>query len=488
LMWHYGRWNPYQYTLPYDQLYGPLWSLLLGFLTLPFRFLADQGLLRHAFTFALLPLGLLTLLRLLLRAGLDLALGLLCLAMIFGVVRFSGHALVNVKDFPHAMAFLIVSVFMWVRLREICSSQNTPTTRQVLPIVCASLVPFLLRTPLLFHFVGLWGFLLLFILLSRQKFSLRQVCSLLGLPWLILIAAAVLFFPVIWQAGPKPWVHMFIFFNNVYTDGTVRIFGVDYPSQALPRWYSLVWIPIITNPLALVAGIIGLCSLPWRSLPIHKFSLDTRLGQISVSLKFWLTLILVAAWSTVIIKSPRLYDEERHVLFLYPLLALLAGLGLHWLPKTAKYGLASLISAWTLGALLLWGPYSYIYKSPLLGKRNASAFMGDYWGICLNSLLPKLPKILPDLSKEIEIPMAMGVARLQQQRLLQSNVFGVTNFPHLNLADQAKGISYYYILVQRQPYIRLKQLEGKVELKEIYSQTMPPNDEAACVVYEAKRL
>jgi hypothetical protein len=176
------------------------------------------------------------------------------------------------------------------------------------------------------------------------------------------------------------------------------------------------------------------------------------------------------------------------VLFLYPLLALLAGLGLHWLPKTAKYGLASLISAWTLGALLLWGPYSYIYKSPLLGKRNASAFMGDYWGICLNSLLPKLPQILPDLSKEIEIPMAMGVARLQQQRLLQSSVFGVTNFPHLNLTDQATGNSYYYILVQRQPYIRLQQLEGRVELKEIYSQTMPPNDEAACVVYEARHL
>jgi hypothetical protein len=150
--------------------------------------------------------------------------------------------------------------------------------------------------------------------------------------------------------------------------------------------------------------------------------------------------------------------------------------------------LACIIFAWTFAALAMWGNYAYIYKSPLLGKRTAASFMGDYWGLCLNQLVPRLPEVLPDLSKEVEIPMAMNVARQQQERLQSSLFFKDPKWRSVNLVDHAVGREYYYVLVQRQPYLQLKKLEGKVELKEIYRVNMPPNGDPACIVYEAKKI
>lgn len=485
LLSHYGGLAPRDYVLPYDQLYGPLWSFLLGIFSLPFSFLHDPGLLRHSFTLALYPLGLLLAIRLLLRAGVDLATSILSVSLVFGIVRLGGHALLNVKDFPHAIAFLLVSLYLWIRLSERLQTDQAPLRAwEIFCLSAISLVPYFLRTPLLFHFLGLWIFFLLYVLLVKHSLKTKQVVQLLGLPFFYFILLVVALFPVIWQAGPKPWVHMFIFFSQVYTNGSVRIFDTDYPSQALPRWYSFVWIPLIANPAALLAASVGVISLPWRPLECKRFKLQTRLGELEVPLKLWLVLILVGAWSTVVIKSPRLYDEERHILFIYPMFFLLAGLGLQWLPKAIKYSLAGLVVAWSVGALYMWGPYAYIYKSPLLGQRLGSSFMGDYWGVCLNRVIPKLPRMLPDLHKDIEIPMAMGVARLQERRLHNSLVFRHADFPELQLRDESSALSHYYVLINRQSYLRLPAMEEKYQMKELAREIMPPRDEAACIVYE----
>ncbi len=105
-------------------------------------------------------------------------------------------------------------------------------------------------------------------------------------------------------------------------------FGPDGP----PFDYIPVWIGITTPPLALllaVAGVAALCRRAarrprdlWRATP----------------LRFHLLLVLLIVGTIVAVFAARsnIYNEWRHVYFLYAPLAVLAALGLHWLLSCAR--------------------------------------------------------------------------------------------------------------------------------------------------------
>src|SRR5437763_16454867 len=102
-----SRWLVHMYGLPSwwqsDRIdetlkwYGPLWALFLGLASevlLPF--VHDPLWVEQSFNFALWPVGLYAVWRLLARAGVRHSTALLAVALLFGAVRLGGHALVNV--------------------------------------------------------------------------------------------------------------------------------------------------------------------------------------------------------------------------------------------------------------------------------------------------------------------------------------------------------------------------------------------------------
>src|SRR5207245_3011968 len=103
----------------------------------------------------------------------------------------------------------------------------------------------------------------------------------------------------------------------------------------------------------------------------------------------------LAPWGAVLALRPVLYDEERHLLFAMPLLAVSAALGLRALRERAKVGLSCLILASAAHAATSWGKYAYVYKNPLLPRSANEDFMGDYWGAASGAMAQALYDHVP---------------------------------------------------------------------------------------------
>jgi hypothetical protein len=205
---------------------------------------------------------------------------------------------------------------------------------------------------------------------------------------------------------------------------------------------------------------------------------------IEVSLRQWLWLLVLASWAAVLVIRPNLYDEERHLLFLFPTLFLAAALGLEFLPGRARHLLAGALVLFSLWSYVQWGPYSYIYKTPLIGKTRAQGFMGEYWGVCLPGAVSALKGRVPP---ETEVWMIgwFGPMRLQRDRIQNSTLFGDPEWGPYPLQETKPETSpYAAIFINRHGWgmdYGLRDLEsGKATF--VWSSDLPTGKPACLVV------
>jgi hypothetical protein len=395
---------------PVVRWYGPLWEFCLGIATeFFFSFLKDPIRVRHALTFAWFPLSLILVPVLLSRAGVKRSTGVLASSFLFGMIRLGGHAAVNVKDFPFACAFLLVSLYLWILLREgHARSGYTPAGLAGLGFV--ALIPYLLRPPALIHFPLLLLFLSLYYALIGPRWKAAVVPAVLVLAALGVVGAA---FPAIWEDGWRAWLSSFSGFSRFPWTGAVRAFGRVIAPAQMSRSYLFIWIPVILHPLVLIAAAAGLIMTAAGAKDIgHPFPLKTW----NLSLRVWLGVVLALAWGVLLARMPALYDEERHVLFLYPPLLVFAALGLDPVKERYKNLLSAAIVAASLAAYAQWGRYSYVYKSPLVVGSGSERFMGDYWGVCVPLAVRALAGLVPH-GTDVLIDGPQDVAVLESERI-----------------------------------------------------------------------
>ncbi len=467
--------------------YGPLWALFLGLLSeLVLPFLRDPLWVQQSFNFALFPTGLYGVYRLLLRAGEAPSTAGLAVALLLGAIRLGGHALVNVNDFPMAMLSLLVMLYLWNKLREVDGVARTvgrwpARTLALLGIVAVA--PFLVRPPVLVELAILTGF---FFICGRT--------TLRGSRWwyrtelmVIPLLAAALFGSAIW---PSLWEHArklprstaFLGFTRFDWEGQVRYFGHTSLSTHLPRLYPLFWLPVMMSPLAFAAFVLGILRIAVRRerAPL-SLTLPTARRPITITLRRWLALHAALLWLGVLAIHPTLYDEERHLLFLYPPLLVLAALGLADLGETFKRALTVLVVVTSLVSYAGWGRYSYVYKSPLIGDRSANRFMGDYWGVCVPLAVASLQGRVPP-GAEVVVSAPYDAALAEYQRLRDSRLLARAGFGPYQLVSQPSTPSPYFISYNRMGYsdAALQDVrEGRATL--IWQTLMPPGD-PACVI------
>ena len=450
--------------------YAPLWELTLGIFThFIFPSLHDPWWVRHALTFSLWATGLFVSYVLLRRAGVSRSTGVLCTAGLFSIIRFGGHALFNVKDVPGAVAYLLVSLYIWVLLYEGQKKSDDAVypTSTLIALGVVSACPLLFRAPLLLHFVVVlavlslysfacmrkthtlsrvytaiiplisgvlllgflyppfWGqmqddvtnsniiFLILFLFgfvflgvhaifstlkTSRQRRSDFWLLMLLTVGLLcigcIIFADAIATTYASIQATMQKYYLNFSRFQG-WTTGTM-VFGQRYTVNNLPWWYSIGWIPVIAHPVLLLAAGVGLVAAFFGEKRVaHDFPIQTWIGTIHFSLQRWLWIVISLSFAIFITVRPTLYDNERHILFLYPVFFLLGLLGLDFLHKNVKYALAATLVTVSCFSYTAWGRYSYIYTSPLIPEEKRQ-FLGDYWGLCYTDTMRHFTDTLPN--------------------------------------------------------------------------------------------
>jgi hypothetical protein len=394
--------------------YGPWFQILTAFVQ-SFNF-ADAFAVRHALTFlvglggvaALLPIGRLA-------AGPWAGTTAIVLCLITGY--FYGNLFFAPIDVPFmaAMVWATLAILIMVR-KPIPSWRATITTGLLAGLALGT------RTGGLI----LQAYLLLGLTLCAIEFAARNgglrlpfVLALawrygaaLALAWLIAIA--------IW-----PWLQVgnpfeqfriaLVYFGTIPVSFDFQHWGERVFANALPRSYIptqlLARLPLAFLGLLTVAAIATLaaaCRLVFKGVMCWRAKRSVRSVWLSVAQKrailiIWAAVICPLAF--LILQRATLYDGVRHVLFVIPMLAIVAGAGatvfLPWLwrsPVITTMVMAA-IGAYLGGAALtlaILHPLEYVAMNALVGGTSGAygRFELDYWSIAAQPALRRLEERL----------------------------------------------------------------------------------------------
>ena len=175
-------------------------------------------------------------------------------------------------------------------------------------------------------------------------------------------------------------------------DAAMRFQGETVRWPEIPLHYIPTWIAITTPPVVLLLGLVGMaCTL--RDL-IRRPAEALR----NTSLRFRCLLLgcLAVPIAAFILLNANIYNDWRHLYFLYAPMALLAVFGLRWLASagrrrsvhgrwTAVHSFAATGVAATLIEMALIHPYQISYFNLLVDRHTPeylrTQYQLPYWGI-----------------------------------------------------------------------------------------------------------
>ena len=409
----YNRWLQGQYflstkDLPFDTLkwYGPLWEYVLGLVVGLLGGIKDPMWVRHATTFVLFPMTLILTCRAIVTVGESLTTGLLATALLFGFIRFGGHSILNIKDFPFACAYLLVTLYMFVLLsKEIGEPERFAKSLRTLWLLTSlAVVPYLLRAPVIHHIVTLVLIGIFIALFESKGVPTTRRITAAALPLLVGAITVWILWPTLWEAGLSGWVQSFALFSKFGWVGKVHFFGRTVSSTELPWWYTPSWILVGFEPISFIVVVLGNLVFWLREVPRELCAY----GRLSTAVAFrspilWIGLFALAPWLGFAVMRPVFYDEDRHILFAIAPLAVTAAFGLRVLSNRVKVALSATILVSASYGYFEYQQLSYIYKSPLVGNRSNAQFMGDYWGASVGAGAEALYDFVPSGSTVVII-------------------------------------------------------------------------------------
>jgi hypothetical protein len=285
--------------------------------------------------------------------------------------RVFAHAFVNPKDIP-ALTFFAWSVVTLVRVIE------RPTWIRVLLHSLACAVSVSVRTfGLIVPVLTVLHFIVEATPLSRQ--TLRTLC------WQTArySAAVTVCLFAIW---PALWGHPFQMLMGAILDNSSRspsgnLYMGTMTTTQLPWHYLPVWMGI-TIPLLYTACFVVGITVTLRYVITSPVA-AVREQPVPLIALVWLILPVGAQ----IIFHIGIFDEWRHLLFIYPAFLLLSLVGVAWLcgrPSTAvRVGAAAVVLFGTLSpAIWMWqnnGIDEMYFSVP--SRFVVGRFAGDYWNL-----------------------------------------------------------------------------------------------------------
>ena len=317
--------------------------------------------------------------------------GVIALALLATCPLFVGHAFINAKDAPFAvaMAFLLLAL---VRAFEEYPRPGAATIAMV--GIAAGLA---IGTRILGGFGAFYalGALMLIVAIDARRNGPRAAAAGCGrfllrlLPGLLLgYAAMVLVWP--WSAAdPLNPIRALQYFSTFFEQPWDELFGgalikvTQMPRSYLPTLLALK-LPELFVALAL-GGVIGALAGAFR----RGNDPNRRAVLLLVALAAALPIVSVVAM------RPAMYNGVRHFLFVVPPLAVAGGLAGAWLLDVLRA--RGQLATMTAGAVLVIGlalpvvdmarrhPYEYTSFNRLAGGVAGARerYMLDYWGLAL---------------------------------------------------------------------------------------------------------
>lgn len=328
--------------------------------------------MRHLYTYLIYILSLYCLYRLFHNLFGSNILGLTGVLMVYSFGRFFAHSFYNIKDMMFASLFTISLFFA----EKVISSVYEKKWCLYFSIVTAFTVSSRIVGALLAVFI--LTFSIADCIFRKKKLPLASLAILcLAYPIWLLITPASWSDPIRFSIN---CVSTFSDYNLL--EGTKLFGGQLIPNEVTPFDFYLRWM-VLTIPLVYqlfsVIGIIAFLVILFKR------------NQEKVQIKNPLLLMVAGAVLLFtllyqMIRQPTIYNDWRHVFFLYPILILFAVFGLHVIfslfslkLRVAAAALLCLSMIYNFVMIIGNHPYEYNAYNPI-GQSAAVGYEADYWG------------------------------------------------------------------------------------------------------------
>lgn len=341
-----------------------------------------------------------------------IALGLMALSPFF-----LGNALMNPKDIPFCAGFAM-SLYYMIRFFQTISTQMQ--WKIVMGLVLGFTIALGTRAGgiLLIAYFGLFSFIHIISTYGFANFFGNKTLYVSYIKYALIAViggyiGAVLFWP---YALVSPLSHPFKALSEFdkFSIGIRVLFqGVNVMSDKAPWDYAPRSIYQTTPLIVIIGFILGL---------ILSVKMARRFGFLPIFIAFFAAIFPVIY---VIYKDSNMYNQWRHLLFVYPGIIMVASLAYYtlydWLsPKNKIFGYA-IVGILLLGSIMpLWHivdnkALSFIYYNEATGGVKAQFGKNemDYWGMSVKNGIDYLEQqgiISPTMDKQVTIISSMGYA------------------------------------------------------------------------------
>jgi hypothetical protein len=301
--------------------------------------------------------------------------GVLAMVLLAATPRYFADSMNNPKDLPFA-AMTVVALFYFSKVSPAWPYVSWPTA---IKITVALALALNIRAGALLY-LAYFGWLLAALIVAERNFDWRKLADTGGRLAAVSVGTLLLG-TAIWpwaQGGPlvRP-IEALIGFANYDWSGMVLFEGRNIVATRLPWEYAPWWFLISTPPVVLAGAAL--------SIPLSR-----RRVWLFPALALWVVAALPIVM--VIARGSTLYDGVRHLLFVVPVLAILAAAGWSALlrQRPAWVGIAAgLLLAAGLAEPIVFQlrahPNQGVYFNALVGGPRGALgkYDLDYWGNCM---------------------------------------------------------------------------------------------------------
>jgi hypothetical protein len=352
--------------------------------------------------------------------------------------RIWAHSFFNTKDMPFLgtmiLVFLAVHMafqkrsYLWFLLLGFISGY-------ALSIRILGIVP-----------IGLITFFLVVDIISavKTKGDVRRQVGFLFSFWAVMLATAMAFWPILWGNPFANFINVYKAFSHFRWQSYLMFDGKLTYSLELPWNYLPYWMWISIPELWVLLGIAGFIAIAVKGItnPL-KFITDTPERNFTLYI-----VVLVVPIASVIFMKAVVYDDWRHVYFVYPSLVLLGLWVLNKLVETKAKNIVLFVCGVqvvvTSVTMVRLHPFEQVYfnrfvsHEPEYLRKN---FDYEYWGPSYMNALEYL--LEHDTSSHIRVFQSISPT-YHAYMMLQ---------PHqqerIHLVDR-DSIPYYFITTFRQ--------------------------------------
>lgn len=453
------------------RMYGPVFELGLVGLETILNIKDDRSLylMRHIVTHLFFLFGLAVFYLLLYHHFQDWRISLLGTLMLLLMPRLYAHSFFNPKDIPFLVS-CILATYTMVRFLD---------SRKAIPLIWHSLAS---AVAIDIRIIGfLFPAITVFILLneafrSRTRGKKEMIQALKqGFSYgLITTGLVILFWPYTWEnpiehllwslksMSDYPWQGSLLFLGQIYTP-------VDY----LPWYFFPTWFGVITPPVFMAGFVLSM--FIFIKILTKRTSLPPNAQRL-----FLISFFLFLSSSALpIILGSVLYDDCRHLYFVFPFFIICSLFGFLWLfrrlESKTKLTMSHVLLLFgilllpILGKMIRLHPYQNVYFNDLAGKNIERKFEVDYWGV---SYKVGLEHILTDTLQPPPIKIMMDDSLLSP---VVYNSFLLTGeqLNQIEWVDEINKADYfmttYRCTQDRNKHLEQWQVQKAIEVKDVHA-------------------